>query len=597
MKKFADILRQIPKNPGIYMYRNNDDIVIYVGKAKNLFNRVNSYFTGKKDPKTAALVKQIAKIEFFVTENETEALILENNMIKKYMPRYNIMLKDSKSYPFIKVTSEPIPRIYKCREKISKNGTFFGPYVSSEQADNIILVLNRVLKLRKCRRALKTPFNRTPCLNYHMQLCSAPCASLISRKKYLYRIKTAKDFLAGNIEPLIKILTGEMNRLSKQLKFEKAAEIRDQIKQIREIKPDQFMQENNSSENSDYVGIYQDGENAAVSVISVRNGMVNDKKNFMFTKLLPETEFISDFFNLYYLNEIFLPSTIYYRDEVIDKEIFCDAIEKKRGCKIAIERPAIQKDRRLTKLAIDNAEIFYEEKKLKLEKIHHLRELKKILHLDKIPRKIECFDIATLNGKFNTAAMSVFVDGVPERSLYRQFNVEGEGHPDDYAMMKEIMARRYQRLRIEKQDFPDLILLDGGKGQLNAAAEIIDLLGFNIPMAAIAEREEWIFIRDQKEPIILPRSSYALKIIQHLRDEAHRFSNTRLAVRYKNDSLKTQLENVPGIGKAKAKFLLETYGSVEKIKTLSQEELASLPQIGAHLAENLYQFFHQCNQE
>ena len=597
MKRFTEILKQIPKNPGIYMYRNNEDIVIYVGKAKNLFNRVNSYFTGKKDPKTTALLKQIANIEYFVTENETEALILENNMIKKYMPRYNILLKDSKSYPFIKITNEPIPKIYKCRERISKNGTFFGPYVSSEQADNIILILNRVLKLRKCRHRLKEPFNKTPCLNYHMQLCSAPCASLISRKNYLRRIRTAKDFLNGNTEPLVKTLTAEMTRYSKALKFEKAAEIRDQIKQVQEIKPDQFMQENYSAENNDYVGIYQDGETAAVSVISVRNGIVNDKKTFLFTRLLPDTEFIADFFNLYYLNEIFLPSTIYFRDTFLDEELFYSAIEKKRGCNIKIEKPTIQKDRRLTKLAIDNAEIFYEEKKLKLEKIHHLRELKKILQLEKIPRKIECFDIATLNGKFNTAAMSVFVDGNPERSLYRQFNVEGEGHPDDYSMMKEIMARRYQRLKIEKQDFPDLLLLDGGKGQLNAAAEIIDLLGIDVSMAAIAEKEEHIFIRNQKEPIVLPRSSYALKIIQHIRDEAHRFSNTRLAVRYKNDSLKTQLENIPGIGKTRARFLLKTFGSVEKIKTLSQEELASLPQIGNHLAKNLYQFFHQCNQE
>lgn len=597
MKKFANILKQIPMNPGIYMYRNSDDIVIYVGKAKNLFNRVNSYFTGKKDPKTEALVKKIAKIDFFVTENETEALILENNMIKKYMPRYNILLKDSKSYPFIKVTSEPIPRIYKCREKVSKSGTFFGPYVNSEQADNIILILNKVLKLRKCRHALKEPFNRTPCLNYHMQLCCAPCASLISRKEYLRRIKTAKDFLSGNTESLIKKLTKEMEKYSKALKFEKAAEIRDQIKQVYEIKPDQFMQENNSTENNDYVGLYQDGETAAVSIISVRNGIVNDKKNFLFTQLLPDTEFISDFFNLYYLNEIFLPNTIFFRDIFLDKELFYSAIEKKRGCKITIEKPTIQKDRRLTKLAIDNAEIFYEEKKLKSEKIHHLRELKKILHMNKIPRKIECFDIATLNGKFNTAAMSVFIDGVPDRTLYRQFNIEGEGHPDDYTMMKEVMARRYQRLQIEKKDFPDLILLDGGKGQLNAAAEIIDLLGIDISMASIAEKEEIIFIRDQKEPIILPRSSYALKIIQHIRDEAHRFSNTRLAIRYKNDSLKTQLENIPGIGKARAKFLLDTYGSVEKIKTLSQEELAKLPQIGDRLAENLYRFFHQYNQE
>jgi excinuclease ABC subunit C len=430
-----------------------------------------------------------------------------------------------------------------------------------------------------------------------MQLCSAPCASLISRKNYLRRIRTAKDFLNGNTEPLVKTLTAEMTRYSKALKFEKAAEIRDQIKQVQEIKPDQFMQENYSAENNDYVGIYQDGETAAVSVISVRNGIVNDKKTFLFTRLLPDTEFIADFFNLYYLNEIFLPSTIYFRDTFLDEELFYSAIEKKRGCKIKIEKPTIQKDRRLTKLAIDNAEIFYEEKKLKLEKIHHLRELKKILQLEKIPRKIECFDIATLNGKFNTAAMSVFVDGNPERSLYRQFNVEGEGHPDDYSMMKEIMARRYQRLQIEKQDFPDLILLDGGKGQLNAAAEIIDLLNIDVSMAAIAEKEEHIFIRNQKEPIVLPRSSYALKIIQHIRDEAHRFSNTRLAVRYKNDSLKTQLENIPGIGKTRARFLLKTFGSVEKIKTLSQEELASLPQIGNHLAKNLYQFFHQCNQE
>lgn len=596
MKKFQELLKQIPKSSGVYIYRNRENAVIYVGKAKRLFDRVNSYFVGKKDPKTAALVKQIEHIEFFVTENETEALILENNLIKKYSPKYNIMLKDSKSYPFIKITHETIPRLYKCREKVSKNGTYFGPYVSSELADRIVITLNRTLQLRKCRKRLKPPFHASPCLNYHMNLCSAPCASIISKEEYQDRIKSAKAFLSGNIKSLILHLTRKMKSLSRELKFERAAEIRDEIVGIQKIKPDQYMQEN-SNENSDYVGVYLEYGAAAVSIISVRNGSVIDKKNFLFTNILENTDFREDFLRFYYLNETFFPSFIYLKEEVENRHIIEEAIGKKRGVKVRIRKPDSQKERRLTKLSIDNAAIYYEEKKLKLEKIHHLRELKKVLLLDKIPRWIECFDIATLNGKFNTAAMAVFIDGEPDRTRYRQFNIEGEGHPDDYNMMKEVIARRYQRLKIEKKEFPDLILLDGGRGQLNAAAEIIDLLGLSIPLASIAKKEEHLFIRGRKEPIVLSQNSFVLKIIQHIRDESHRFSNTRLAARYKNDSLQTQLLKIEGIGEKRAELLFQKYGAIENIKNAPLEELSKIVGIGVRPAEKIYQFYHPHNPE
>lgn len=585
------LLKQLPKAPGVYQYKNKDNQIIYIGKAKNLYNRVNSYFRGRKDTKTKALVKKIEHIEYFLTNNETEALILENNLIKQHSPRYNIALKDSKSYPYIKITNENLPRIYKSRELVNKSGIFFGPFVSSETVDTIILILNKTLKLRKCRKKFSPPYNKQPCLNYHIGLCSAPCSSLISESEYLIKIRTAIEYLKGNTSEIINVLTDEMQKLSRDMKFEKAALIRDQITQIKSIKNEQFMESNNS-ENYDYIGFCTEFDAVAVSIIIVRSGKVADKKSYIFSNIIDNSTIISDFIIRYYLNTEFIPEKVFMLEDFDEVKSLTSIIKNRFNVNIKFEKPAAVKDKRLTKLSIDNAAIFYEEKKLKLDKIHHLRDLKKILNLSKIPRRIECIDIATLDGKYNTAAISVFIDGEPDRTLYRQYNIAGEGHPDDYNMMREVVSRRYQKMIVKNEIFPDLIVIDGGKGQLSAVTEIFDILKIEASVIGIAKKEEEIFTVFSKKPIKLPRESFALKIIQAIRDESHRFSNTRLRKRYKNSTLTTELLKINGIGMKRSLLLIKTFKSLNKIKSLSIKELSNTEGIGADLAEKIYKYFH-----
>ena len=591
MNELTEILKQIPKRPGIYMYQDTDNIVIYVGKAKNLFNRVNSYFKGKKDPKTEALVKKIYNIDFFITNSEMEALILENNLIKQYSPKYNIALKDSKSYPYIKVTKENLPRIYKTREIVNSTGIFFGPFVNSLQVDSIVSILNTVLKLRKCRKKFNKPYNNTVCLNYHIGLCSGPCNSIISEEEYLLNIKSATEYLKGNIAPLVKVLTEIMQKYSDELLFEQAGIVRDQIKQIQSIKEDQLMESSNN-ENSDFVGFIIEDDIAVFSIIIVRNGKVIDKKSFLFNTILSVDTLETDFISSYYLNTEFLPDKVFCIKPIDNCEIIAEVIKNKFNKKVIFQTPYLQKDKRLLKLSIDNAGIFYEEKKLQLDKIHHLRELKQILSLKTIPRYIECLDVATLDGKFNTGAISVFIDGEPDTRLYRQYNVKGECHPDDYSMIKEVIARRFQKIKVKKEKLPDLLIIDGGKGQLSSATEILDLLEIDIPVIGLAKKNEEIYTRISKNPIKLPERSYSLKILQAIRDESHRFSNTRLRARYENSTLTTELLKIEGVGKKRALLLLKRFKSINAIKNLTETEIASTEHVGPDLAKRIYEYFH-----
>jgi excinuclease ABC subunit C len=591
MKKFAKLIKQIPKLSGVYIYKDAKNTIIYVGKAKNLFNRVKSYFNKNNDIKTRTLVKKIDKIEYFVTGSEVEALILENNFIKQNLPKYNIKLKDAKSYPLMKITNENLPRITICREKNNKKDEYFGPFVDVHRLRNIIVIFRKYLKLRTCKLKFTPPYRYKPCLNYFIKICSAPCAGYISEEEYLKTVDIARKILQGNIRSILEVLEKSMKENSEKQEYEKAASVRDQIQSIKELGNEQIV-ENINSDDSDYVGVYNDFKMASISIIQNRNGKIIGKENFIVSNIIEYSNILIDFLNSYYLSITQFPKKIFIQENTDGIDILKEAINRKYNIEIDIMMPAEQKDKKLLQLSRSNAEFSFEEKKYKLDKIHHLRELKKVLELDRLPRTIECFDIATLDGKFNTAAMVTFKDGKPDKTNYRQFNVEGEGHPDDYAMMEEVIARRYQKLKNEKLPMPDLIVVDGGKGQVTSAINSLDILDLKIPVIGLAKKYEHIFTRNSKNPLILSKDSMALKLLQNVRDEAHRFSNTRLSKRFKNDSLLSVLSDIEGIGEKRVNLLLKHFKSVSAIKKASTEEIASVETIGTEIAKKVFDYFH-----
>ncbi|HPY88597.1 MAG TPA: excinuclease ABC subunit UvrC [Spirochaetota bacterium] len=592
MDKFKSILDRLPQYPGVYLFKDAGGKIIYVGKAKNLFKRVRSYFLGVKDAKTGALQKKISDIEYFVTNGEAEALILENNLIKENMPRYNIRLKDSKSYPMIKIVKEKYPRILKCREKNNRNDEYYGPFVDNNKISILMDFFKKNLKLRLCSRKLSSGSRAVPCLNYHIKRCLAPCASKITEEEYNDNIRLARDILKGDISGAVSALRREMEENSAKFNYEKAAEIRDKIIILENIEEKQLVELSNP-DNNDYVGYYTDFNAAAFSVIKQREGKIIGKENFIVSNVMDFTVVLEDFLKSYYLNIAELPEKIFIQTEIEEVKPLYEALLKKFNKSVSILVPSTLADKNLTRLSIKNAEILFQEKQYKIDKIHILREVQKALKLNKLPRTIECFDIATLNGKFNTASLVSLVDGKPNKSGYRQFNVEGEGYPDDYAMMIEVVGRRYQRLKNEGLPLPDLIVVDGGKGQVKSAKTALDILDIQIPLIGLAKKNEEIFFPNTGKSLILPRDSKALKIIQLARDEAHRFSNTRLSGRYRKSALATELLKIKGVGDKKSTALLKKFKSLKRIKAAEVEEIASIKEIGSSLAKKIYDYLHK----
>lgn len=590
MTNIQSLLKQIPKLPGVYIFKNKNKI-IYIGKALNLFNRVRSYFQKQTDIKIKILSGKIDDIEYFVTNNEVEALLLENNLIKKHQPRYNVSLRDAKSYPMLKITNQNLPKIMKCREKVNAKDEYFGPYINIETIRNLQKVFKKVLKIRSCNKKFKPPYNYTPCLNYHIGECSAPCASLISEKEYLKVIDMARNILNGKINKILKILKNKMDDLSKDFEYESAAKVRDQIKIIESLTTFQYI-DNQSKDNNDYIGVYSDFNEASITVLKERNGRVIEKETFIVSNIIDYTTVLSDFLNAYYLNISNFPNKIYVPNDINSSNVLIKAINEKFKINIDVKLPNNPKTKKLVILAKQNAEIFFEEKQYRLEMIHELRDLKKVLDLPKIPKIIEGFDVATLDGKFNTAAMVNFIDGKPNKVEYRQFNIEGQGHPDDYAMMEEVIARRYQKLKNEKLTFPDLILVDGGIGQVRSASKVLSILELNIPIIGLAKKEEHIYKKNSNKPVILPKGSPALKLVQRVRDEAHRFSNFKLKKRYTRKNLKSELAEIEGLGEKKVNILLKEFGSVRSLLETEKEEIAKIEGIGEALAKKIYHHLH-----
>ena len=582
-EKAREMARELPDNPGVYLMKNSEGTVIYVGKAKNLKRRVSSYFLPGRNVKTAALVEKIDTIDFVITGNEYEALILENNLIKKYNPHYNILLKDGKSYPVIRITKEDFPRVFKTRRVIKDGSKYYGPYPDGSRLDEYLRMVEDNYPLRKCQGVLKE--RKTPCLYYHIHKCAAPCIGAVDKKEYGKYIKDVEDFLEGDDSSLIKQVEKEMLKASKELDFETAARKRDQLKALTVMQKNQMVQDF-TSESRDYVAIEMRSYLSTISIMQFRSGRLIGKALYRAECLSDETETLLSFLIQYYSDGDSLPSEIFVSCE-IDTELIAKYFKEQLGSAVYITVPKDGKHYRILRMAAENASDV--EKRLRdVDNTPSLEKLQEEIGLSVLPRHIEGFDIAQLSGKYTVASLIVFRDGNPSNKEYRHFSIKSlDGAIDDFQSMREAVSRRYQRLVNEGAELPDLLMVDGGKGQVSAALEALSSIGVELPVVGLAkEREEIVFPGD-RESLLLDHSDAGLRVLIALRDECHRFAtsfNQRMRSKEASFSL---LESIDGIGKERAKRIMQTFGSVEAILSLTPEELAKGARIPITVSERV----------
>lgn len=575
-----DQARALPENPGCYLMKDMDDNVIYVGKAKNLKRRVSSYFLPNRDLKTTCLVEKIDHIDYIITGNEYEALVLENNLIKKYTPHYNILLKDGKSYPVIRITNEDFPRIFKTRRIIKDGSKYYGPYAKLGELNTYLDLVAKSFPLRLCSGPLSK--RKEACLYYHIGRCSAPCINKISKEEYGKYIRACEDFLSGDDASLIKQVEKEMYDASKRLDFETAAKKRDILEALKGVQSNQMVQDWNDEESKDYVAIEMRSYLTTISIMQFRNGSLIGKALYRSESLGDETETLFSFIVQYYSDGESLPHEIYVSHE-IDASLIERFFDENYSHRVKVLLPRDGKHYRILRLAQENATRDIEKRLKETDNTPALEILRKELSLERLPRHIEGFDIAQLSGKYTVASLIVFRDGNPSRSEYRHFSIKSlEGKIDDFESMREAVSRRYSRLLAENAELPDLLMIDGGKGQVNAVLEILEALGIadRIPVIGLAKEHEELVPPRDGETIRLPHSNEGLRVLIAVRDECHRFAtsfNQRMRSKEASFSL---LESIEGIGKKRSERVMKAFGSVERILSLSPEELskgASIP--------------------
>jgi excinuclease ABC subunit C len=571
-EQVRESVRQFPDRPGVYLMKDDEGTIIYVGKAKELRKRVSSYFTGNRPIKTRVLVSRIASIEYILTANEYEALLLENNLIKKWNPRYNINLKDGKTYPVIKVTNEEFPRIYRTRRIVQDGSQYYGPFTDVTKIDMYLELIEKLFPLRKCKGALKKRDH--PCLYYHIGRCGAPCAGMIDKESYQGRVEEAKKLLSGETAELEQQLQQSMEEYSRNLQFEKAAESRDLLDAVRSVGAEQEVVDF-EEESRDYIGSAQRDTLCSFTVFQMRGGKMVNRDLYRAQSYGSGDEALTEFFIRYYTGKERLPQTIYTSDaeEAALLERF---FREEFGAEVSVTVPEEGRHERILRMATENAKQDAERRRRTMERIPALEELKEVLELPKLPRRIEGFDIAQLDGTHPVASLVSFYNGNPDKARYRRFHVKSlQGKVDDYEAIREVVARRYTRLLNEKEQLPDLVVIDGGKGQVRAARAILDDLGLQkLPVVGLAKQLEEIHTPEGEEPVRLPEGNEALRIVQAVRDETHRFATGfNKALRKKGLKLST-LEGVRGIGPKRSRELLDTYGSVEKIAAAEPEEIA-----------------------
>lgn len=612
-------LKKLPDKPGVYIMHGKSDEIIYVGKAINLRNRVRSYFREStvKSPKIQKMVTQITRFEYIVTDSELEALVLENNLIKEHNPKYNTMLKDDKTYPYIKVTlGEEYPRVVASREMKKDKSRYFGPYTSMAVVKDVVELINKLFGLRTCRKNLPRDCGKDrPCLQYHMKQCMAPCTGKIPKEEYKQQVQKALDFLNGDYNTELKRLKGKMTEASENLEFEEAIRYRDLYTNVKRISERQKITDSDG-EDKDIIAMAKDNEDAIVQVFFVRAGKLIGREHFYMTKVSECTnaEILSDFVKQYYSGTPFIPKELLLQEEIEDKEVVENYVSMKRGGKVRISIPKKGKKEKLVELASENAALVLSKDREKIKReegrtIGAVKEIGKWLDLPNIGR-MEAFDISNTNGFENVGSMVVYEKGKPKRSDYRKFKIKTVAGPDDYACMQEVLTRRFvhgleEAKELQDKDmqtefgsftkFPDLILMDGGKGQVNIALQVLEELKLSIPVCGMVKddnhRTRGLYYNNVEIPI--DTNSEGFKLITRIQDEAHRFAieyHRSLRGKKQVDSI---LDKIPGVGPARRKALMRHFKSIDEIKNASVEMLCEIPEIPLKAAEEIYAFFHK----
>jgi len=605
-KNVLEKLDLLAKKPGVYLFKNRRGEVIYVGKAKVLRNRVRSYFQEHRplDAKTAKLISHIADFETIITDSEVEALILESNLVKEYKPRYNINLKDDKSFPYIRVTNETFPRIFPTRKIIRDGSRYFGPYTDVYPMRELLKTVKQLFPLRSCNLALTEESIRQHkfrvCLNYHIKKCHGPCEGHVSCEEYQKTIDFIVAFIEGKSTAVVEAMTREMHAAAADRRFEEAARLRDQLLAVQNFHQRQKVLDP-ALRDRDIIAIATEDGDACCVVFQVREGKIIGRQHFFLNGIAEEdlTAVTAAFIKQYYITREYVPLEILLPAPLGDEAAPIRSwLSDKRNGAVDLIAPLRGEKAQLLKMCDRNARLLLQEMQLQREKAQDftagsVKALQKDLLLEKLPMRIEAFDISNIQGTDPVASMVCFVNGKAHRSDYRHFRIRTKSTPDDFAMMREAVGRRYSRLKSEGQAFPDLILIDGGKGQLNAALEALAALEIaGQPIAALAKRLDEVFMPGESDSRYIRRDSSGLRLLQRVRDEAHRFAVTFHRSLRKRRTLVSELESIPGIGKARRDALLKSFKSVKKIREAGVEELSSRAGMPPRLAETIWRHYH-----
>lgn len=600
-------LKKLPGKPGVYLMHDENDTIIYVGKAISLRNRVRSYFRAStnKSPKIERMVERIARFEYIVTDSELEALVLENNLIKEHNPRYNTMLKDDKTYPYIKVTvGEPYPRVLITRQMKKDKSRYFGPYTSAGAVKDTVDLMNKLYQLRTCQRKLPEDIGKDrPCLNYHIRQCLGPCQDYISRETYREQVDKALEFLNGNYQPIIRDLKAQMEEAAEKLDFEEAIRCRELLNSVKKVAQKQKITDSDG-EDKDIIALAKEEEDAVVQVFFIRGGRLIGREHFYMTRVAEESEdrILLSFVKQFYAGTPYIPRELMLQHEIEEAELIERWLSGRKGARVYLRVPKIGTKEKLVELAAKNAALVLSQDKERIKReegrtIGAVKEIAQLLGLPGIQR-MEAFDISNISGFENVGSMVVYEKGRPKRSDYRKFKIKTVSGPDDYACMKEVLTRRFLHGR-DGDEFdsftilPDVLLMDGGRGQVNIALEVLRELEISIPVCGMVKddnhRTRGLYYHNQELPI--DRNSEGFKLITRIQDEAHRF-----AIEY-HRSLRSKaqvhsiLDEIPGIGPARRKALMRHFKSIEDIKAADVETLRQVPQMNEASAKAVFEFF------
>ncbi|KAB1438305.1 excinuclease ABC subunit UvrC [Candidatus Galacturonibacter soehngenii] len=613
MFNIEEELKKLPGKPGVYIMHDDKDAIIYVGKAISLKNRVRQYFQSSRNKtiKIEQMVSKIKRFEYIVTDSEVEALVLECNLIKEHRPKYNTMLTDDKTYPFIRVTvNEAYPRVMLSRTMKKDKSKYFGPYTSAGAVKDTISLLQKIYKIRTCNRNLPRDIKKArPCLNYHIKQCDAPCQGYISEEEYGKNITQVLDFLNGNLGDVEKMLEGKMMDASENMEFEKAIEYRELLNAVKQISQKQKIT-NNDLEDKDVIALSRDGNDGVIQVFFIRNGRLIGREHFHMDISIHDSkgEIVSSFIKQFYSGTPYIPKELMIQEEIEDMELIEQWLTKKRGLRVYIRVPKKGSKEKLVELAEKNAAMVLvkDKERIKIEEmktIGAMKEIEELLGISNILR-VEAFDISNISGYQSVGSMIVYENGRPKRSDYRKFKIKSVAGPDDYASMYEVLTRRFthgiQELNNKDVDygsftkFPDLIMMDGGRGQVNIAQKVLDELKLSIPVCGMVKddnhRTRGLYYQNKEIPI--ERNSEGFRLITRVQDEAHRFAIEYHRSLRSKGQVHSILDDIDGIGPARRKALMQHFTSLDEIKNAQIDTLKNIPTMNEASARKVYEFFH-----